>query len=147
MAEPVLLKKFASRRLYDTEKKTYVTLAQVADMIREGQRVAVLDAGTEEDVTAFILTRVLVEEARKSRLLLPVSLLHLLIECGETALGEFFDNYLELVLKNYLGYRKTFDEQFRQWLEFGGSHSSPQAYLDFFSARVEKRGEGEEREG
>lgn len=158
MADPVVLKKYASRRLYDTEKKTYVTLAQVAGMIGDGQRVAVFDAKTDEDVTAFVLTQILVEEARKSKTLLPVSLLHLLIECGETALSEFFDKYLELALKNYLGYKKTFDEQFRQWLELGGSLSalpgrslssipSLQAYLDFFSSRAEKRGEGEEHKG
>ena len=80
MAERVLLKKYANRRLYDTEKSVYVTLSQVSDMIKEGRQVKVIDAKTEEDVTAFILTQIIVEEAKNKNSLLPVPLLHLIIE-------------------------------------------------------------------
>ena len=102
MPERVLLKKYANRRLYDTEKSAYITLSQVSDIIREGRQVQVVDAKTEEDVTAFILTQIIVEEARKNNSLLPVTLLHLIIQYGETVLSEFFDKYLELTIRNYL---------------------------------------------
>ncbi|MCX5888002.1 MAG: polyhydroxyalkanoate synthesis regulator DNA-binding domain-containing protein [Deltaproteobacteria bacterium] len=124
MAERVLLKKYANRRLYDTEKSVYVTLSQVSDMIKGGRQVEVIDAKTEEDVTAFILTQIIVEEAKNKNSLLPVPLLHLIIEYGETVLSEFFEIYLELTIKNYLSYKTAFDEHFRKWLDIGGNLSA-----------------------
>lgn len=119
MAEKILLKKYANRRLYDTEKSSYVTLNQVADIIREGRQVEVIDAKTKEDVTAFILTQIILEESRKKNFLLPVPLLHLVIQYGESVLEEFFSKYLQQTIQNYLNYKKTADEQFRKWLELG----------------------------
>jgi polyhydroxyalkanoate synthesis repressor PhaR len=119
MAEKVLLKKYANRRLYDTEKSAYVTLNQVADIIREGRQVAVVDAKTKEDVTAFILTQIVLEESRNNNVLLPVPLLHLIIQYGENILEEFFEKYLQQTIHNYLQYKKTVDAQFGKWLELG----------------------------
>jgi len=119
MPEKVLLKKYANRRLYNTEKSAYITLSQVAGMIREGRQVQVVDAKTEEDLTAFILMQIIVEEARKNNSLLPVTLLHLIIQYGETVLNEFFDKYLELTIRNYLAYKATLDQQFKNWLDMG----------------------------
>ncbi len=119
MTEKVLLKKYTNRRLYDTEKSTYVTLNQVADMIKDGRRVEVIDAKTKEDVTAFILHQIILEEARLKNGLLPVSLLYLIIQYGETVLGEFFEKYLQQTIENYLAYKTAYDEQFRKWLEMG----------------------------
>ena len=119
MAEKVLFKKYANRRLYDTEKSTYVTLNQVADIIKEGRQVEVIDAKTKEDVTAFILTQIVLEESRKKNVLLPVPLLHLIIQYGENVLEEFFEKYLLQTIHNYLNYKKTVDEQFGKWLEVG----------------------------
>lgn len=119
MAEKVLFKKYANRRLYDTEKSTYVTLNQVADIIKEGRQVEVIDAKTKEDVTAFILTQIVLEESRKKNVLLPVPLLHLIIQYGENILEEFFEKYLQQTIHNYLNYKKSVDEQFGKWLEVG----------------------------
>ena len=119
MAERVMFKKYTNRRLYDTEKSTYVTLKQVADIIKEGRQVEVIDAKTKEDVTAFILTQIVLEESRKKNVLLPVPLLHLIIQYGENVLEEFFEKYLQQTIHNYLNYKKTVDEQFGKWLEVG----------------------------
>ena len=124
MADELLFKKYSNRRLYDTEKSTYVSLSHVADMTRQGRHVKVIDAKTEEDVTAFILAQIILEEARKRNNLLPVPLLHLIIQYGENILAEFFDKYLEQTIKNYLAYKETFDEQFRKWLELGMDFSA-----------------------
>jgi polyhydroxyalkanoate synthesis repressor PhaR len=118
MAEKLLLKKYSNRRLYDTEKSSYVTLNQVAEMIKEGRQVEVLDADTKADVTAFILTQIVLEEAKKKTTRLPLSLLYLIIRYGET-LSEFFEKYLEQTFKNYLAYKVAVDEQFRKWLDMG----------------------------
>lgn len=119
MPDTILLKKYSNRRLYDTTKSAYVTLSQVADLIRAGRRIEVIDAKTKEDVTAFILTQIVLEEAKKKNALLPVPLLHLIIQYGDSILAEFFEKYLEEVLKSYLTYKSTVDDQFKKWLEMG----------------------------
>jgi len=121
MAEKVLLKKYLNRRLYDTERNAYVTLTHVGDLIKQGREVEVIDASTQEDVTAFVLTQIVLEEAKKKNLLLPVSLLHLFIQYGETVLNEFFEKYLQQTLKSYLAYKASFDEQFTKWLDLGAN--------------------------
>jgi polyhydroxyalkanoate synthesis repressor PhaR len=119
MADKLLLKKYPNRRLYDTEKSAYVTLSQVAAMIKQGREIEVRDVETKEDVTAFILTQIVLEEAKKKTTLLPLSLLYLIIRYGETVLSEFFDKYLEQTLNNYLAYKAAADEQFKNWLQLG----------------------------
>lgn len=114
-----IFKKYANRRLYDTEESRYVTITEVADIIKAGRQVQVLDAKTREDVTAFILTQVLLEAARRQNVLLPAPVLHLVIRYGDNLLGEFFEKYFQLTLKNYLAYKNAFDQQFKTWLDMG----------------------------
>lgn len=118
-----VLKKYSNRRLYDTEKSAYVTLGQVEEMVRLGREVKVIDAGTGEDVTAFILTQIVLEEARKKNALLPTPLLVLLIRYGDNLLQEFFNKYLEQTVQAYLSYRGEVDLQFGKWLELGKDFS------------------------
>lgn len=124
MAEKLRFKKYPNRRLYDTEKSAYVTLDDVMQVIRQGRSVEVVDAKTGEDVTAFTLTQIILEESRKKNNLLPVPLLHLIIQYGENILGEFFDKYLEQTLKNYFSYKVAADDQFRKWLSLGMDFSN-----------------------
>jgi polyhydroxyalkanoate synthesis repressor PhaR len=114
-----IFKKYANRRLYDTEQSKYVTINEVADFIKAGRQVQVLDAKTNEDVTAFILTQVVLEAARRQNVLLPVPVLELVIRYGDNLLGEFFEKYFQLTLKNYLAYKSAFDQQFKTWLDLG----------------------------
>ena len=124
MVEILHFKKYANRRLYDTEKSAYVTLDDVMQGIRQGRRVEVVDAKTGEDVTAFTLTQIILEESRKKNSLLPVPLLHLIIQYGENILSEFFEKYLEQTLRNYLSYKMVADDQFRKWLNLGMDFSN-----------------------
>jgi polyhydroxyalkanoate synthesis repressor PhaR len=119
MTEPIVLKKYANRRLYDTQKSAYVTLDEVAQVIRQGKTVKALDAKTRADVTAFVLTQIVLEEAKNNNALLPVPLLHMIIRYGENVLQEFFGNYLEQTINAYVAYKRNADEQFRKWLEVG----------------------------
>ena len=119
MTKKITLKKYANRRLYDTDKSHYVTLNQVADRIRLGQQVEVLDAKTKEDVTAFILTQILLEEAKGKNVLLPASLLHIIIQYGDNILLDFFEKHLQQTIQSYLSYKNSFDTQFQKWLEMG----------------------------
>ena len=119
MEQVKIFKKYANRRLYDTEESKYVTINEVADFIKAGRQVQVLDAKSREDVTAFILTQVVLESARGQNVLLPVPVLELVIRYGDNLLGEFFEKYFQLTLKNYLAYKSAFDQQFKTWLDLG----------------------------
>ena len=139
----IVLKKYANRRLYDTQKSAYVTLSEVAEIIRQGQTNKAIDAKTKEDVTAFVLTQIILEKAKNNNALLPVHLLHMIIRYGENVLHDFFENYLEQTLNAYLAYKSKVDEQFKNWLEVGVDFSEMtqksvrqlnpfQAFLDQF---------------
>jgi polyhydroxyalkanoate synthesis repressor PhaR len=117
MAKTIIIKKYPNRRLYNTEESNYVSVNQVADLIKQGLQVKVIDAKTNEDVTAFILTQIILEEARAKNVLLPVPLLYLIIRYGDNVLSEFFEKYLQQTIENYLTYKHSMDEQFRRWLE------------------------------
>jgi polyhydroxyalkanoate synthesis repressor PhaR len=132
MADTVLIKKYSNRRLYDTEKSRYISLNDLTEMIREGRYVKVMETNTKEDVTAFILTQIILEEAKKKNALLPVPLLSLIIQYGENVLAEFFEKYLLQIVKMYIRYRKAFDHQFKNWLDLGLDLSST-SFFDFFS--------------
>ena len=123
MEEKILLKKYANRRLYDTGQSKYVTLNEVAAQIRNGRQVEVRDAKTKEDVTAFILTQIVLEEAKRQNILLPAPLLHTIIQYGDNALVEFFDKHLQQTISAYLAYKSSVDEQFKQWLGMGADIS------------------------
>lgn len=124
MSDKVKLKKYANRRLYDMEKSKYVTLNQVADLIRQGRQVEVIDAKTNEDVTAFILTQIVLEEAKNKNFLLPIPMLHLIIQYGDNILGEFFEKYLQQMITTYVAHKNAVDEQFKKWLELGLDYSN-----------------------
>ena len=145
-----LIKKYNNRRLYDTEKSAYVTLDEIAGAIRQGRTVKVIDAKTQEDVTSAILSQIILEEARKKKYLLPAPLLHLVIQYGEGVLTDFFDKYLEQMIKNYLVFRHLADDQYKKWLEYGEHYTqmNPQAMaglspfktiLDIFAAPSPKK--------
>ena len=124
MRNTVKLKKYANRRLYDTEKSAYVTLNQVADIIRQGRQVEVVDAKTKEDVTAFILTQIILEEAKNKNFLLPVPLLHIVIQYGDNVLVDFFEKYLQQMVETYMAHKSAVDDQFKQWLDLGADFSN-----------------------
>jgi len=119
MDNVVVLKKYANRRIYDTEKSAYVTLTQVADYIRSGRQVKIHDAKTNEDVTAFILTQIILEQAKNKNALLPVPLLHMIIRYGDNLMGEFFEKYFNQTFQNFVAHKKAVDNHFKQWLEMG----------------------------
>jgi polyhydroxyalkanoate synthesis repressor PhaR len=104
--------------LYDTESSKYITINQVSEMIKNMKDVKVIDANTEEDVTAYILTQIVLEEAKTKKALLPVPLLHMLIRYGDNILSDFFEKHLMKTMENYINQKSAFDDHFRKMLEF-----------------------------
>ena len=123
MEKPIELKKYTNRRLYDTDQKKFVTLGEVAEMIRGGRQVKVTDAKTMEDVTAFILTQIVLEQAKNHHALLSVPLLHLIIQYGDNALSGFFEKHLQQIVQSYLNCKWSVDEEFLRWLDLGSNLS------------------------
>jgi len=120
----ILIKKYPNRRLYNTETSSYITVKDVAELIKLGHRIEVQDVNNGDDVTALVLTQIVMDKAKNNQGLLPVSLLHLVIQYGENDLYDFFDKYLEKTIENYLMYRKSMDDQINAYLDIGMDFSS-----------------------
>lgn len=99
-ARLLTIKKYSNRRLYDTENSTYITLEELADAIRKGADVRVVDAKSGEDLTQATLTQIILESRGAARLL-PIPLLLQLIRMGDDALAEFFGRFLGTALELY----------------------------------------------
>ncbi len=97
----VLIKKYGNRRLYDTKRSSYVTLPDIAEQIRGGVDVRVVDAKTNRDLTQETLMQIILD-GRGAAQLLPVDLLTQLVRMEDAALGEFLGRYLSFALEAYL---------------------------------------------
>ena len=82
-----LIKRYESRKLYDTEESRYVSLEEIANWIRQGQEVKVVDNATNNDVTSQTLTQIILEEGRKGTSFISSELLHDLVRLGERAVN------------------------------------------------------------
>jgi polyhydroxyalkanoate synthesis repressor PhaR len=101
-----VIKRYPNRKLYDTEEKRYITLDRVADLIRDGQDVTVIDHTTGDDLTALTLSQVIFEQQKKYRGYLPYSVLTGLIQAGGETLGS-----LRRSLSSALGLARYGDEE------------------------------------
>ena len=80
---PRVIKRYESRKLYDTAESKYVSLEEVATLVRNGVEVQIIDNATSDDVTAQTLTQIILEEGRSGRSVLPSSFMHDLVRRGE----------------------------------------------------------------
>jgi polyhydroxyalkanoate synthesis repressor PhaR len=95
VTKPVVVKKYANRRLYNTATSSYVTLEDLANMIKEGGDFLVYDAKTGEDITRSVLTQIIVEQEQKGQNLLPISFLRQLIGFYGDSMQFLVPGYLE----------------------------------------------------
>jgi polyhydroxyalkanoate synthesis repressor PhaR len=100
--EPVIVKKYANRRLYNTRSSSYITLEDLARMTREGVDFKVLDAKTGNDITHQILTQIIMEEeASGGEQMLPVGFLRQLISMYGNSMQAMMPQYLEASMENF----------------------------------------------
>ena len=98
----VTIKKYANRRLYDTESSAYITLDRLAHMVREGREFEVVDAKSGEDITRQVLTQIIVdEEARGGETMLPINFLKQLIGLYGNSMQNFVPQYLEAAMDSF----------------------------------------------
>ncbi len=98
---PVVIKKYANRRLYNTAASTYVTLDHLSDMVREGVDFVVLDAKTGDDITRSVLTQIIFEQESRGQNLLPVTFLRRLIRFYGDQMQGFLPPYLEMSMESF----------------------------------------------
>lgn len=121
---PVIIKKYANRRLYNTETSSYITLEHLAAMTREGRDFKVVDAKTEEDITHNVLTQIIMEEEARGQTMLPVNFLRQLIALYGDSMQAMVPGYLEASMDSF----RRNQEQFKSAVE-GAFANSPFAEI------------------
>ena len=117
--EPVTIKKYANRRLYNTGTSTYVTLEDLATMVKDGQNFVVYDAKTGEDITRSVLAQIIFEQENKEgQSLLPITFLRQLIRFYGDSMQMLVPRYLEQSMQSFTGQQDKFREQMAH--AFGG---------------------------
>jgi polyhydroxyalkanoate synthesis repressor PhaR len=97
----VVIKKYENRRLYDTTRSQYVNLDEVAQLVREGNEVQVLDAATGEDITRLILTQIIVEHAKSPNSVFPLDALRQMVVASGRATQESALKYAKAAFEMY----------------------------------------------
>ena len=119
--EPITIKKYANRRLYNTETSSYVTLDHLAQMVKEGKNFVVRDAKSGDDITRTVLTHIIVEEESKGQNLLPITFLRHLISFYGDSLQSLVPQYLDYSMQSFARNQ----DQMRDYMSNSLSEVSP----------------------
>lgn len=98
---PITIKKYANRRLYDTESSSYITLEHLSTMTRAGREFKVIDAKSGDDITHTVLTQIIVEEETRGTTLLPVNFLRQIISMYGDQMQAMVPHYLEASMEAF----------------------------------------------
>jgi polyhydroxyalkanoate synthesis repressor PhaR len=130
--EAVVIKKYANRRLYNTETSTYVTLEDLAKMVRGDRDFVVYDAKNGDDLTHGVLTQIIVEQESREggQALLPIPFLRQLIRFYDDSIARMVPSYLQFSLENFAKEQTRFREQ------FASAFSNPAAAFDFYQQQA-----------
>lgn len=128
--EAVVIKKYANRRLYNTETSTYVTLEDLAQMVRSDRDFVVYDAKTGDDLTHAVLTQIIVEQESRTggQTLLPIPFLRQLIRFYDDSIGKMVPPYLQFSLETLAKEQEKFRSQFAN--AFGNPAAAFEAYQE-----------------
>ena len=118
--EPITIKKYANRRLYNTGTSTYVTLEDLAAMVKEGENFVVYDAKTNDDITRSVLAQIIFEqESKQGQNLLPINFLRQLIHFYGDSMQMLVPRYLEASLDSLTREQEKFRSQMAQAFGMG----------------------------
>jgi|SRR5882672_10280192 len=122
--EPIVIKKYANRRLYNTGTSTYVTLEDLAGMVKSGEDFVVYDAKSSEDITRSVLTQIIFEQENKAgQNLLPVTFLRQLIRFYGDSMQMLVPRYLEVSIQSLVREQEKFRQHMSQ--AFGAGPFAP----------------------
>jgi polyhydroxyalkanoate synthesis repressor PhaR len=108
--EPIIIKKYANRRLYDTSASAYVTLEHLSALVRDGKNFTVQDAKSGEDLTRTVLAQIIFEQENRKEGVLPVSFLRQLIQQYGENVQSMLPAYLELSMKSFTAQQEKWRE-------------------------------------
>jgi polyhydroxyalkanoate synthesis repressor PhaR len=134
---PVIIKKYANRRLYNTDTSTYVTLEDLAEMVRSERDFVVYDAKTGEDLTHSVLTQIIVEQESRGTNLLPIGFLRQLIRFYGDSMQRLVPSYLEFSLDSLTRQQEQYRRRF--------AHTFGTAAFDAMQEQVRKNFDAFER--
>ena len=132
--KPVTIKKYANRRLYNTETSTYVTLDDLAEMVRAERDFVVFDAKTGEDLTHSVLTQIILEQEGRGQNLLPVNFLRQLIRFYGDSMGRLVPSYLNMSIETLAREQERFRKQMTDTWGAAGGTASPFGAVPFGTA-------------
>lgn len=122
--DTIIIKKYANRRLYNTSSSSYITLDDLAKMVRENVEFQVIDAKSGDDITHQILTQIIMDEEASGEQMLPVSFLRQLIGMYGNSMQSLMPGYLEASMKNFRENQSKIREAFDK-----GMSASPLAAI------------------
>jgi len=140
-AEPVTIKKYANRRLYNTGTSTYVTLEDLAGMVKKGEDFVVYDAKTGEDITRSVLTQIIFEQENKEggQNLLPITVLRQLIRFYGDSMQMLVPRYLEVSIESLTREQEKFRNQMAQAFgvgSFGALEDQVRRNMEMFERAI-----------
>jgi polyhydroxyalkanoate synthesis repressor PhaR len=132
--EVVVIRRYGNRRLYDTRSSAYVNLADVRALVREGRKIRVVDANTEEDVTRRVLTQIVLEAAEEGEKGgLPLDLLYELARASDRAFRDFLDWYLKSSIEVYQRLQESWKTDARR--RWGDARPALEAWAQLWDPR------------
>jgi polyhydroxyalkanoate synthesis repressor PhaR len=145
-AAPILIKKYANRRLYNTATSSYVTLDSLCQMVRENVDFVVQDAKTGEDITRSVLTQIIVEEEAKGQNLLPINFLRQIIGLYGDRFQELIPRYLEASMeafvRNQTALQRYFERSAEGFNPFGAMEDLGRQNMAMFTKALSMFGSG-----
>lgn len=142
----VVIKKYANRRLYNTETSSYITLDHLATMVREGREFRVLDARSDEDITRSVLTQIIMDEESRGQTMLPVNFLRQLISMYGDSMQAMVPQYLEASMDAFRRNQAQFNEAMKGAFAGGPFADIARRNMEMFEAAAQafqpKKGAG-----
>lgn len=132
--DSIVIKKYANRRLYNTGTSTYVTLEDLAVMVKAEDNFVVVDAKSGDDITRSVLTQIIFEQEAKGQNLLPVAFLRNLIQFYGDSVQSIVPSYLEHSMDSFREQREAFQEQM-------GKGFDPSSAMDMMAEQTRKNTE------
>ena len=133
-SETVIIKKYANRRLYNTETSSYITLDLLSQMTREGREFVVLDAKTNDDITHNVLTQIIMDEEQRGKNMLPVNFLRQLISMYGDSMQSMVPQYLEASMDAFRKNQQQFQEAMQGAFAGGPLAEIAKRNLEMFEA-------------
>lgn len=130
----VIIKKYANRRLYNTESSTYITLEHLAEMVRKKRDFKVVDAKSGEDITHNVLTQIIMEEEARGKTMLPVNFLRQLIAMYGDSMQSMVPQYLEASLEAFQRNQSQFRDAMAGALSSGPFAEMAKRNMELFAA-------------